>query len=98
MTPAEIHAARAKFGLSQSDFGAAIGLAVRTIRRAESGEQPLSVPAEHLIRLALISPQARKYLGLTLTAPPHERGPGRPSHHTIAEAPTDRPLDGGTRR
>jgi len=56
MTPAEVCAARKALGLSQTGLAKALRLGPnggRTVRRWESGETPISGPAQVAIQLML---------------------------------------------
>lgn len=57
MTPAEVKSARKRLGFrSQTEFAHALGLGPngrRTIRRWESGETPISGPAQVAIKMML---------------------------------------------
>lgn len=60
MTPAEIKAARASFGLSQAAFADLIGVNPRTVRRWESGETAVPRRAARLVLvLFAINPTVR---------------------------------------
>jgi DNA-binding transcriptional regulator YiaG len=52
MTPAEIKVIRQRYGLSQSELAALLRISdIRTIRRWEAGEVPVSGPASIVLEL-----------------------------------------------
>ena len=52
MTPAEIKAIRQRYGLSQTELAALLRISdLRTIRRWEKGEVPISGPASIVLEL-----------------------------------------------
>lgn len=52
MTPAEITAIRKRYGLSQSELAALLRISdLRTVRRWEKGEVPISGPASIILEL-----------------------------------------------
>lgn len=52
MTPAELKSIRQRFGLSQSELAGVLRISdLRTIRRWEKGEVPVSGPASILLEL-----------------------------------------------
>lgn len=52
MTPAEIRAIRQRYGLSQSELAALLRISdIRTVRRWEKGEVPISGPASIVLEL-----------------------------------------------
>ena len=69
MTPDEIKAARAKLGLTQTEFAEAFKVDVRTVGGFEQGERngrPSKMPPSLalLVRLALRHPMIRRELGI----------------------------------
>lgn len=52
MTPAEIRAIRQRYGLSQTELAALLRISdIRTVRRWEKGEVPISGPASIVLEL-----------------------------------------------
>lgn len=52
MTPAEIRAIRQRYGLSQSELAGLLRISdIRTVRRWEKGEVPISGPASIVLEL-----------------------------------------------
>src|SRR5512138_3778449 len=54
----EVHALRAKFGLSQDKFASLVGISVGTLRNWEQGRRKPEGPARVLLRVAALHPEA----------------------------------------
>mgnify|MGYP003153195765 CR=1 FL=1 len=52
MTPTELKSIRERFGLTQSDLAAILRISdIRTVRRWEQGERPISGPVQVVLEL-----------------------------------------------
>lgn len=62
MTPAEIKAIRQRYGLSQTELAALLRISdIRTIRRWEKGEVPVSGPASVVLELMATGELPQRY-------------------------------------
>lgn len=62
MTPAEIKAIRQRYGLSQTELAALLRISdLRTIRRWEKGEVPVSGPASVVLELMATGELPQRY-------------------------------------
>ncbi|MDR5671305.1 helix-turn-helix domain-containing protein [Burkholderia cenocepacia] len=62
--PTEASIARAKVGLSQSEFASLLGVSVRTYQQWEQGRRNPTGAAQTLLRVAVQHPEALKDLQL----------------------------------
>lgn len=58
LTPLDVKNIRAKTGLSQSEFAAAFGISVSTLRHWERGDRSPQGPARVLLKLVAQNPRA----------------------------------------